>query len=531
MEDNRNNLETKPLKFPSDKLKIADENRNVKRSQKASETSEFEAPDGGYGWVIVAASFLAIMVVDGVINSFGIFLSYLKQEFDSTDGIIAWVGSILAGVTLLVGPLASALTNKYGCRATCIIGSLLTTAALCLSVFCTNVISLMSTYFIAGIGLGLIQLPAIVFVGYYFESKRALATGISMSGSGFGTFVFPPIIAYILRTSDWKMANAYLAACALCCTVFGALMKPLKLKAPPPETEYHQVRLTKNEESKSAVDVSIVTPKKQRKPVENLGQARNRSQSNVTEYFAFKRHYFLTRKEIFYTSSVQLNVPIPREKTTSFKSILDLTLLKDRIFLLFCILNILSMISLYIPLVYIVDYAKSNVGNSNFVNSIEDGKASFLISIIGIVNIVARIVFGYIVNFPTVSSLTVNNICLFIGAAAITLLPYCQTFITCVFASVFFGLSIAAYSSLSLIILIDLVGMGQVTNCFGITQLFRGVSTLIGTPLGGVMLNWAHSYSVPFFVSGGLFFLSALFGIIVQHLHNKSSDTVNVGSV
>ena len=28
-----------------------------------------------------------------------------------------------------------------------------------------------------GFGLGLIYLPAVVAVGYYFESKRALATG------------------------------------------------------------------------------------------------------------------------------------------------------------------------------------------------------------------------------------------------------------------------------------------------------------------------------------------------------------------
>ena len=34
---------------------------------------------------------------------------------------------------------------------------------------------------IGGFGLGLIYLPAVVAVGYYFESKRALATGISVS--------------------------------------------------------------------------------------------------------------------------------------------------------------------------------------------------------------------------------------------------------------------------------------------------------------------------------------------------------------
>ena len=40
----------------------------------------------------------------------------------------------------------------------------------------------MLTYgLMGGFGLGLIYLPATVAVGYYFESKRALATGISVS--------------------------------------------------------------------------------------------------------------------------------------------------------------------------------------------------------------------------------------------------------------------------------------------------------------------------------------------------------------
>ena len=51
---------------------------------------------------------------------------------------------------------------------------------LCLSTLSPNVPILMLTYgVIGGFGLGLIYLPAVICVGYYFESKRALATGIS----------------------------------------------------------------------------------------------------------------------------------------------------------------------------------------------------------------------------------------------------------------------------------------------------------------------------------------------------------------
>lgn len=81
--------------------------------------------------------------------------------------------------------------------------------------------------FFTGFGFGLIYLPAVVAVGYYFETKRSLATGIAVCGSGFGTFTFAPFANYLLEHFDWKNSNLILAGLILNCGVFGALMRPL----------------------------------------------------------------------------------------------------------------------------------------------------------------------------------------------------------------------------------------------------------------------------------------------------------------
>jgi len=70
-----------------------------------------------------------------------------------------------------------------------------------------------------GIGFGLIYLPAVVCVGYYFETKRSLATGIAVCGSGFGTFAFAPLATMLLQNFDWKVSNLILAGMILSCTV------------------------------------------------------------------------------------------------------------------------------------------------------------------------------------------------------------------------------------------------------------------------------------------------------------------------
>jgi hypothetical protein len=51
---------------------------------------------------------------------------------------------------------------------------------------------------VSGFGLSLCYVAAIVIVAYYFDTKRSFATGISVCGSGIGTFIFAPLIQYLI---------------------------------------------------------------------------------------------------------------------------------------------------------------------------------------------------------------------------------------------------------------------------------------------------------------------------------------------
>lgn len=188
----------------------------------------FEKQTHRYGWVIVFASFMCNMIVDGIAYTFGVFLGEFVKYFGEGKGKVAIVGSLLSGVYLSAGPVVSALANKYGCRAVCIAGALISCVAFVLSTFSTSVNMLMLTYGVmGGFGFGLIYLPAVVAVGYYFETKRSLATGIAVCGSGFGTFLFAPFAQFLLEHFDWKNANLILAGLILNCAIFGAMMRPL----------------------------------------------------------------------------------------------------------------------------------------------------------------------------------------------------------------------------------------------------------------------------------------------------------------
>lgn len=88
-----------------------------------------------------------------------------------------------------------------------------------------NIPTLFKTIFFKGIGFGLIYVPAVITVGFYFERWRALATGIGVCGSGIGTFLFAPLSAYIIQTFGWRLALLCQAGIILSCAIFGALFR------------------------------------------------------------------------------------------------------------------------------------------------------------------------------------------------------------------------------------------------------------------------------------------------------------------
>lgn len=107
-------------------------------------------PDGGWGWVVVFASFMCNVVVDGIIFSYCMFLSEIADEFGVTKSQAALVGSMMSGFYLFVGPFASAITNKFGFRLVAILGALLGAAGFALSSLASSVQFLCVTYGVLG---------------------------------------------------------------------------------------------------------------------------------------------------------------------------------------------------------------------------------------------------------------------------------------------------------------------------------------------------------------------------------------------
>ncbi|XP_012215065.1 monocarboxylate transporter 12 isoform X2 [Linepithema humile] len=236
------------------------------------ETIEVEMvvpPDGGWGWVIVAASFMCNLVVDGIIFSYGVFLNDIANAFSESKARVALVGSLQTGFYLMVGPFVSALANRYGFRLVAILGSVISCSAFVLSYFSTSIEFLYISYgAIGGIGAGLIYVPAVITTGFYFERWRALATGIAVCGSGIGAFLLAPISDILVKNYGWRGALLFQAGMLLNCAIFGAMFRPLKptrIKVKnTPETAALEVKSTLIGQNVSTTSLHCVQPNRSR---------------------------------------------------------------------------------------------------------------------------------------------------------------------------------------------------------------------------------------------------------------------------
>lgn len=201
------------------------------------------APDGGWGWMIVASCFLTTICTRAVTRCISIFFVEFQLQFSRDYSGTAWIHSIVDSMTMLCAPLGSFIGNRLSHRAAVMLGGMLSFTGLVLSSFATSLEFLyLSLGIVTGMGFALSYTPAVAMVGMYFSKKKALAYGLAMSGSGIGTFVLAPVVQLLIERYSWRGALLILGGLVSHLCVCAALLKPVEeeqeLRAGEPEKGY-----------------------------------------------------------------------------------------------------------------------------------------------------------------------------------------------------------------------------------------------------------------------------------------------------
>ena len=186
-------------------------------------------PDGGWGWVIVAAAFIINFLLSGDTNSFPVLLPELSSYFDVNESFVSWAGYIRFGACFVSGPLVGYLVNKYGCKEVTLLGAVIVFVSGCTAARANDVMSFIFLFgVVQGIAHGLSFIPPIIAIGTFFEKRRAIAIGIASSGGGLGGMLLPPLLRFLIDEFTWR--GAILLTSAMMLNIIGGAMLFRKLE-------------------------------------------------------------------------------------------------------------------------------------------------------------------------------------------------------------------------------------------------------------------------------------------------------------
>ncbi|EHH58445.1 hypothetical protein EGM_08300 [Macaca fascicularis] len=189
---------------------------------------------------------------------------------------------------------------------------------------------------------------------------------------------------------------------------------------------------------------------------------------------------------------------------TSSRRLLDLSVFRDRGFVLYAVAASVMVLGLFIPPVFVVSYAK-DLG-------VPDTKAAFLLTVLGFIDIFARPAAGFVAGLGEGRPYSVYlfSFSMFFNGLADLAGSTAGDYGGLVVFCIFFGISYGMVGALQFEVLMAIVGTHKFSSAIGLVLLMEAVAVLIGPPSGGKLLDATHVYKYVFILAGAEVLTSSL---------------------
>lgn len=85
--------------------RISSESQKTKVEQDYFDAYVTIPPDGGWGWMVVVGAFFCFLLVDGMVCSFGLFLSEIAHDLGTTKSDVSLIAAISTATFCFSGKL------------------------------------------------------------------------------------------------------------------------------------------------------------------------------------------------------------------------------------------------------------------------------------------------------------------------------------------------------------------------------------------------------------------------------------------
>jgi sugar phosphate permease len=166
-----------------------------------------------YAWVIVAVTFLVVLLTAGVRAAPSVLIVPLEAEFHWSRATISFAVGVNLVIYGMIGPFAATAMDRFGVRRTMSLSLAATAAAVALSPAMAEPWQLILLWgVVVGLGTGFIGAYLAAFIAVrWFEARQGVVIGLLTAANAAGQLVFLPTMAALVTFAGWRIMSLSLA--------------------------------------------------------------------------------------------------------------------------------------------------------------------------------------------------------------------------------------------------------------------------------------------------------------------------------
>jgi MFS family permease len=168
-----------------------------------------------YGYAIVAAAFVMMVMIWGTFSAFGVFFEPLIKQYGWTRAMTSGASALNNMIFGILCIFSASLSEKLGPRRVITLCSIV----LGLGYFLMSHLSTaweLYLYFGVFVAIGMSPyIPLLSLVPKWFSMNRGRMNAIVMSGMGLGTMIVPPVTSRLISAWQWRKSYVLMATVTL----------------------------------------------------------------------------------------------------------------------------------------------------------------------------------------------------------------------------------------------------------------------------------------------------------------------------
>jgi MFS family permease len=170
-----------------------------------------EKPRLYYGYVVVTAASIMMVMIWGTFNAFGVFFEPFIKEFGWTRAVTSGASALNTMIFGILCIFSAGLSERLGPRWIMTICGIILGLGYFLMAQLTSAVELY-LYFGVFVAIGMTPyIPLLSLVPQWFTTNRGRMNAIVLSGMGLGTMIVPAIASALISVWGWRSAYLVLS--------------------------------------------------------------------------------------------------------------------------------------------------------------------------------------------------------------------------------------------------------------------------------------------------------------------------------